>query len=760
MRTCSRSSIALDGLLLAVLGLAAAPVRAAQDTTAPPAPPGLTARRTTKPIRLDGVLDDEAWRDAERVETWFETNPGDNTPPPVGNVGYVAYDDRFFYAGFEFQDPEPARIRAPLGDHDSTGGAMDYGGVILDTRNDGRSGVLFLANAHGIQYDAVTDDATGNEDSSPDFFWESAARVTATGWSLEIRIPFASLRYPRTDPQTWGVMLYRNYPRDFRYQFFSTRLPRGGNCFICRSNKLAGLERLPRGGGFVIAPYATGNSTAGPQDDVLGAPLEDANLDGEVGLDVKWRPGAGTAVDATVNPDFSQIESDVAQISANERFALFYPEKRPFFLEGIELFSTPIQALYTRTITSPRCGLRGTGKIGGTAYTALVTQDRGGGQVVIPGPEGSSLADQDFRSYVGVARLRHDFGRSFLSALGTAREIDGGAYNRVFGPDFQWRPTDRDNVTGQVLWSRTQTPQRPDLADEWDGRYLSGHAADLWWSRSSRTYDGFVEGKDITDGFRADAGFVPQVGYRQTYAEAGYTLRPKGFVRRLRLYLIGDRSTDRDGDLLNRQVSPGFGLDAKWNTFARIRWADDRVRNEGVTLPRQRLLYTIQTAPSRVVNALSIDGFVGDEIDFDQNRPGKGANIVFTATIRPTDHLELRLNNSRRWLNVDDGTGSGERARLFTAKVDRLRATYTFTPRLFVRLIGQWVETTSDPSLYEDVVERRTGTLSGSALAAYKVNWQTVLFLGYGDDRELDDSETLQRSSRQFFVKVSYALQR
>jgi Domain of unknown function (DUF5916) len=754
MRFAWRAFISLNACWLCAEAAHAAP-----DATAERLPP-LNARRIATPIRLDGVLDEDGWRAAERVDTWFETNPGDNVAPPVGSVGYVAYDDKYFYAGFLFADPEPGRIRAPYGDRDSTGGATDYGGVILDTRNDGRTGQLFLANARGIQYDAVTDDVTGNEDSSPDFFWDAAARITDEGWSLEIRIPFASLRYPASDPQSWGIMLYRNYPRAFRYQFFSTRLPRGGNCFICRSNTLAGLAGLPRGGGLVVAPYAAGSRTSSPAGDVLGAPLENDPLDGEIGLDVKWRPSAGTALDATVNPDFSQIESDVAQIAANERFALDFPEKRPFFLEGIELFSTPQRALYTRTITAPRWGVRGTGKIGQTAYTTLVVEDEGGGQVIIPGPEGSTFADQDFRSYVGVARLRRDFGKSFASVLATAREIDGGGHNRVFGPDFQWRPTESDNVTGQLLWSRSETPVRPELAAEWDGRSLSGHAADLFWNRSTRTYDWSVEGKDVAEGFRADAGFVPQVGYREAYAEGGYTLRPKGPVRRLRLYLIGDRSTDRDGGLLNRELSPGFGLDAKWNTFLRVRWSDARVRNEGVELPRHRLVYTMETSPSRVLNQVSIDGFVGGEPDFTDNRPGRGANVVFKATVRPTDHLELRLDNGRRWLNVADGTAGGRRARLFTAKVDRLRATYTFTSRFFVRAIGQWVETTRDPALYADEVERRSGALSASALLAYKLNWQTVLFLGYGDGRELDERETLQRADRQLFAKISYAFQR
>src|SRR5262249_13935505 len=215
--------------------------------------------------------------------------------------------------------------------------------------------------------------------------------------------------------------------------------------------------------------------------------------------------------------------------------ALFYPEKRPFFLEGVDLFATPIQAVYTRTITSPRFGLRGTGKLGGAAYTALVAYDRGGGSVVLPGSNSSDLADQEFESWVAIGRVRRDFARLSLSLLATDREIKGGGNNRVFGPDFRWRPNQKDTLTGQLLLSHSETPVLPELAAEWDGRRLDSHAADLWWAHNSRTVDWFVEGKDFGDEFRADDGFVPQVGYRQTYGEAGYTIRPTtGLVRRER----------------------------------------------------------------------------------------------------------------------------------------------------------------------------------------------------------------------------------
>lgn len=297
---------------------------------------------------------------------------------------------------------------------------------------------------------------------------------------------------------------------------------------------------------------------------------------------MKWTPNADNALDATVKPDFSQIESDTAQISVNERFALFFPEKRPFFLEGVELLRTPIQAVYTRTITAPRWGSRLTGKAYGVSYTALLADDAGGGSVVLPGPNDSSLAAQDFGSYVLIARAKRDIGRSFVGVLLTDREArDGHGHNRVLGPDFQWRPFSGDTVTGQWLVSGTQEPLRPDLAPEWRGQSFASHAADVNWSHNTTHLDFNLGYKDLGNGFRS-----------------------------------------------------------------------------------------------------------------------------------------------------------------------------------FARVIGQYVSTSRDPSLYLFRVPSRSGTFSGSALLAYKLNWQSVLFVGYGDDRELSERRTLEPASRQFFVKISYAFQR
>ncbi len=736
--------------------LALAMAAPALPATAPGPEGSIEIRRVSDEIVIDGRLDEPAWNGAATVDRWYETRPGDNVEPKVRSRAYLAYDDRFLYAGFEFEDKTPQGIRAPLANRDNVPSYTDYGGVIVDANNDGRTAQMFLANARGIQYDALTSDASG-EDSSPDFFWDSAARVSEDGWVLEMRIPFSSLRYTESDPERWGIMLYRNYPREFRYQMFTSRLPRDSTCFICNVKPLTGLTGLPSGDHWVAAPYLNANRVDEPRDG-LGTPLESGDGTGEIGLDAKWLPNPDTALDLTLNPDFSQIESDVAQIGANERFALFFPEKRPFFLEGSDLFETPLRAVYTRTFTAPRWGGRATGSFGDNSYTFLAGEDRGGGSVILPGTNSSDLADQDYRSSVMIGRLRRDIGKSFISALYTGREIDGGGHNRVFGPDFRWQVGEHDVVSGQLLFSDSRTPERTDLADEWDGRELSGHAAELWWYRQTKTWDYFTLYNDIGEGFRADNGFVPQVGYRRGFAEVGRSFYPEDKpISRLRLFAFSQHSEDREGNLLFREIVPGFGFDAKWNSFVRLELRFDEVLAIEKTFRRQRIRPTFLIRPGGIFSQIFLRGTFGDEVDFANDRLGEGATVELGLNIRPSDHLELALDANRRWLDVVNEDGLA--GRLFTADVQRWRATYTLNARSWLRLIGQWVETERDPRLYIDEVDAKSRFFGGSAVFAYKLNWQTVLFVGYGDNRELDELERLERADRQLFLKLSYAFQ-
>lgn len=718
--------------------------------------------RAGSAISVDGKLTDAAWQHAARFETWYETNPGDNTPPTVKNVGYVTYDDRFFYVGIEMDDPAPSNIRAPYADHDSiSGNSDDFAGIIIDTRNDGKTATEFFVTARNVQYDAIQDDGGNGEDNSPDFFWDSATQIHERGWTVEMRIPFSSLRYDNSNPEQWGLILYRNLPRDRRVQIFTSKLPRDSNCFVCNFEKVTGLANLPSGDHMVIAPYATANQTSELGVRPLGSDLQTRNVGSDMGLDFKWNPTADTVVDATVNPDFSQVESDVAVIETNERFAIFIPEKRPFFLEGVELFTTPIQAVYTRTITAPRWGGRTTGRVGKYSYTALVSNDRGGGLVILPSALGSDFAAQELDSTVVIGRARRDVGkRSFVGLLATARESDGGAHNRVFGPDFQWRISDRQTLTGQVLFSSSQTPNRTDLAGEWDGRELQSHAAYGWYTYSDEKKDFYVNYSDYGDEFRADNGFVPQVGYRGSYVEGGRTWRPKGYFSRVRLYSFGEYQTTQGGDTLYRLVSAGFGADGRKRSFYRFRLAHDTVRGGDQLFDRNRLYYQFNMGVSRVLSYIGVDGWVGDEVDFLRNRPGKGWSINGNATLRPTNHLQIGLTTSWRWLDISND-------RLFTSQIERIRATYTFNSRMFVRTIIQNTRTNRDVLLYGPdprfgfLQQQHSGGLATQLLFAYKLNWQTVAFIGAGDLREVTGDEgNFEPSNRQVFAKISYAFQR
>ncbi|MEW5765026.1 MAG: DUF5916 domain-containing protein [Acidobacteriota bacterium] len=716
----------------------------------------LRIRRTEGAIRVDGDLSDPGWKDAAQIAEFFETNPGDNVPPKVGTTAWVTYDEKNFYVAIRCDDPDPSSIRAPYVDRDNVYSDQDFAGIMLDTRGDGRSALELFVNPRGIHDDGVINDANGNEDFSPDLFWDSAGRITESGWQVEMALPFASLRYTGSSP-TWRLLVYRNRPREFRYQMFSRPLPRDNNSLLAQAALVEGLQGLPTGAHWVAAPYVSGQGDWKPEGGP-GGPLSRRETDWDAGLDVKWMPSADHALDLTVNPDFSQVESDAAQISVNQRFALFYPEKRPFFMEGVDLLDTPLDAVYTRTITDPKWGVRSTGKIDGTEYTLLVAEDRGGGSVILPGPQYSTLAPQDFSSTAAVARIRRSLGRSFAGLLVTGRENEDGSYNRLLGPDFQWRPTDRDTLALQVLYSRTRTPDRPDLDALWDGREMSGTAAHFKWAREARNYYGVFRYEDVGAGFRADNGYVPRVGYRSARIDAGPIFYPKeGFFNKIVPDFVASAYWDRKGDLLERHLWPGLFVQGKRSLYGSIYFNRDAVRVGDVLLRRSVVYFEGSLSPSAFLARLSCHGTVGGQYDYANVRTGSGADVHLSATVRPTDHLTLQFDGARQWV---DSERYGLKGRLFTAQTARLKALYILSSKAFLRAIVQYEDVRQDPRLHPYAVPRRSGALSSSVLYAYRLNWQTVLYVGAGDNQVLDPAGARLKAGRQVFFKVSYAFQR
>jgi uncharacterized protein DUF5916/cellulose/xylan binding protein with CBM9 domain len=729
---------------------------------APPAPAApIEIRRTGGPIEIDGVIADAEWEGAARIDAFVETFPGNAVPPPAVTSARIAYDDRYLYLALRCDDPRPSEIRAPYVDRDAIADSDDSIAVYLDTRGDRRSAMEFRVNPRGQQSDGIFDDASLSEELSPDFFFESASSIDGRGWSAELRIPFSSLRYSADGSPDWGVLIRRNFPRDFRHAIDSAPIPQNASCVICHSAKLSGLAGLPRGSHVVAAPYAT-LSEKGVPGNGAGAPLQNRPARGRAGIDVKWTPSPGTALDATLHPDFSQVESDAGQISVNRAFALFHPEKRPFFLEGVDLFSTPLAAVYTRTISSPRWGARVTGKSGESSYTFLVAEDGAGGDVVLPGPTASGFAQRPSSSIAAVGRMRQDRGASFAGFLVTDREnaaSGGGGHNRVLGPDFQWRIGPHDKLTGQLLVSDTRVPDRPDLFAGWDGRKFASRAYSLHYNHDDTRWHLRVLHQDLGDGFRAEDGFIPQVGIRHEKGVAAYTFYGNGPISRLQAGVFADYFCRSDGALVQRQYGLFFSPAGFRNLGGEIDLVPhqkDLVGNRAVASKFSVQVFGLSIDPGRVFSRISLSGYAGDSPDYANARPGRGADVSLTATVKPSPHLQLDFNGERQWLDVDGPDG---RSRLFTAEIARLKATWNFSARSFARVIGEYSDSRRDPRLYSQSVDSKTAHLDASALVAYRLDWQTVAFLGYGDARERLADGGLGIQGRAFFLKISYAFQ-
>jgi len=698
-------------------------------TTAPSvssaSPPDFVLPRIAGPITVDGALDEEAWKSALVVDRFYEFAPGESAQPPVQTVGLLAYDSEFLYVGARCADPELAKLRAPYVDRDRVSD-QDFVQIDVDARDEARWSMIFRVNPRGVQADGVFDETVGEDDFSPDYHWDAAARVGPDGWTAEMKIPLSTLRYRGEEPQAWRITFYRLYPRDFRYSIASAPIPRNYNCWLCHAVRYGGIEGLPHRGGIVAAPFVTGGaSEAGPGG------RSRQSLD--AGGDLKWLPQPNLAVDLTWNPDFSQVEADAPQIAVNNRFALFYPEKRPFFLEGLDLWSSPLQVVHTRTITEPTWGARLTGRPGNGAYTLLAVGDRGGGSLILPGPDGSSFAPQPRDARVLLGRWRQTVGHATIGGLATVREAGNGYRNRVGGVDVQWYPTAADRWIGQLLWSGTRDPGQP-AADD--------HAAFLRWERTQEHLGWTLQLDELGRDFRADSGFVPQTGIRHAQGYLTYNFYPRGFFRHVWPRFYYDVQREPGGAVVTEDSAVGIGVDGRfravldWYARERARGADGRLLDQSYWKLSSRVLV------GRRLPLVQLTARRGDDIDIAGSRLGSGSTVSVLAQLSLSDRLQAELSGTRRQLDVPEG---GQEVRLFTATVSRARFLYTFTARSFARLVGEW-----------NAVDRPASddrSFGGSALYGYRVNWQSILYVGYGNSPAELDGERRQ----ELFVKVAYA---
>ncbi len=716
--------------------------------------PPLQIPRAASKITIDGVLDEAAWKSAATMELKYETRPAENTPPPVRTEVFVTYDEGHFYMAFRAHDPDPSQIRAHLSDRD-TAFSDDFVGVVLDTFNDERRAFEFFVNPLGVQMDMFQDDVGGNEDASWDAIWDTAGKIHEGGYDVEIAIPWSSLRFPRTEGGlTWGFDALRFYPRDMRHRISSHPLDRNVTCYLCQASKMTGFSGVTPGLNIEVDPTVTSGRTDQRADGDLERPLGEGDVDTELGVTARWGITPSLTLNAAINPDFSQVEADAAQLDVNTQFALFFPEKRPFFLEGADFFRSPFDVVFTRNVADPSWGTKLTGKQGKNALGVFLANDERT-NLILPGSNGSDLASFDMKTSDAVLRYRRDLGSS--SALGTlltAREGQDGYLNRVGGLDGLYRLGGSNTFRAQYLRSQTEYPVGPAVDADLDlpAGTLEDDALWLSWDHNSRNWNAYARYEDVGRDFRADMGFMPRVDY--TFLLAG--LQHIWYGERWNRISAGgdwDRREDQRGQLLEEEIEFFGNVQGPRQSYIELDFGQRERFFNGRTFDETfGSVYSEADLSGDLYASLFVRG--GDEIDFVNTQAGEILQIEPAVRFNLGVHLRTRLSHAYQRLDVDGGT-------LFTANLTQLSTVWQWNVRTFVRAIVQYTDVERTPALYiaqnpEDV-ERSSERLFTQLLFSYKLNPQTVAFLGYSDNSLADARIDLTRADRTFFLKLGYA---
>jgi hypothetical protein len=757
---------------------------------------------------IDGKLDDEVWNGAALLKDFYQIDPGDNTAPSKPTEVLIGYDPKFLYIAFRAFD-EPDKIRSTIAKRDNIW-QDDYVGFFLDTFHDKRKAFEAFFNPLGIQGDGVLTEGRG-EDMSVDILMDSKGIVGENGYVVEIAIPFKSIRYEAGKGKFWGAHFFRRIQRFNRELSSWMPFSRSISGNMNQAGRLTGLEgilaertielmpslTLSQDGKFVRA-FGVFPGTAAAAADPGRIVNEPIRFD--PGLTAKFIPSPAITLDLAINPDFAQVEADQLVVTANQRFPIFFAEKRPFFLEGIDIFNTPITAVHTRAIVDPDIAVKTTGKIGRNTFGIMAASDNGPGNVV--GDE--RLRPGNFRfldknAYIGVLRLKRDVGKeNSLGILATSYNFIE-KHNDVFAVDGRFRLDKQTTATFQVLG----TTSRNFFFDPNDGitRYRTGNGFGYSGSYvvSGRNWGYEFGGEGFTQDYRADVGFFQRTNSNFTYGFLRYNSDPKP-KKKLISYHIHN-FTHIDYDWQGRMYA--------WETENLIELSLPRSMYLGVWHePGYERLFDHEFGPTRqarpcnpfaVVNKCTFFGesaqrsssknhisvyggsnyskkiqFNGQftyrfghfDLDFGNGRkyprvspaalllgqsapldPGRGNLLQLNGgiTYQPTNELRMSLSLTKERL-VRNDTGLVA----FDINILTFRGTYQFTKATFARAIIDY------------------NTLNQRVRAQFLTGWTpspgTSFYVGYNDDMNYNEQNPFtrqivpgfRRNSRTFFIKMSY----
>jgi hypothetical protein len=707
--------------------------------------------RVNSEINVDAVLDEPFWEHALVLTMDYEVRPGENIPPPVRTRVLLAYDDTRLFAAFRADDPDPSLIRARLTDRDEMWDD-DWVVLNLDTFNDARKSYLFVCNPLGVQADII--ETTGGPSCPFDAIWDSAGRITSEGYIVEMAIPFRALRFQRSsEDQIWGIDAIRSYPREVRHHIGLFPRDRSNNCYLCQADKIIGFAGVSPGRNIEIDPTLSAiNSQARQGDeDIPQGEFQNQRSDVEAGITGTWGFTPNLTLCGTLNPDFSQIEADVLQLDVNTQYALYYEERRPFFLEGMHIFESRLGVVYTRTLADPVWGAKITGKEGSNVIGFYMVEDDVT-NFLFPSAYTTSGNSMDSTSLGTVLRYRRDINdAATLGIMLTDRE--GTAYfNRVASIDGDFRVTDKDRIQVQGLYTGTRYPDEIVAAEDQPEGTFTGSGLDVHYFHNTGTLDWYGMVRRLERGIRADLGYRPQVDYNYGTAGVGYTFNREsgGWYTMLNFGGSYQYEETTAHELIQKGTSGWFNYTGPKESFfdTEVYFGDNRY--EGANYGIRRVYLDGGFWPSGSVFMMAWC-LVGDGIDYENSQAGKVLTLAPETEVKLGLRLELSYRHTYEHLNVEGG-------RLYTANIDYLKAIYQLSKRAFVRAILQYVDYDFDPDLYIEETDPEYQNLFSQFLFSYKINPQTVLYLGYSDNYYGNQDYTLTQSDHTFFAKMGYAI--
>ena len=720
------------------------------------APITATALNADEKITIDGKLDDAVWQRIAPMKEFYEYRPQDAIASRFATEARIAYDKHALYVGVTAHDPYPGKIDAPLVRRDQVQGSQDFFAIHIDPVGTRKFAQIFRFNAAGAIGDGLFNEDTTNEDYSPDFEFEVRTARSATGWTAELRIPFSTLRYSDPPSSTWSIQIVRGISRGEQYRIANGRIPRDSNCFLCYAQTLEGMKDLPAGREFTVIPQVTLRRTS----DRSNNESRTTKNDFVVGVDVKFRPRPDLVFDATINPDFSQVELDTPQLASNAQFALFFPEKRPFFLEGADILSTPFNgAIYTRSINDPAWGARLTQRNDGNDFTFLTARDDGKGFILLPGPLNTGFANQGTKSQATIGRFRSHLGTLSVGGLITDRSYEStpgkaSAYNRVAGVDFVWRPNGETRVRGQVMGSFTKDARNPREAGTPDNDFAA--LMDYNYRDPKWNFAGGVE--QVGRGFRADNGFFSQAGYTNVYQESQRKFTDVGPFHEVSPFLNIGQKVDDEGRVLYRQAVPGIFLATAKNTNIGIEWRPNtrvRFRNEGDTLKRDQFFAFVESSPGSWLSRFFIETAIGERADVSANAIRRGYFIGANATLRLSDRFEIEPRIEESVMGTSVLATGGEIA--LRERAVQITSVYHFTARDNLRLIGQYNSVKRGQKFYTTPVSAVDKTETLSLVYGHLRSLGTNIYVGANTSRSIDSSASFKRRQNEVFLKVSWS---